>query len=114
MKTSELIGAQLDWAVAKCEGINWYLHDTKGVMHERGEISGKYHPSTSPAQAYPIILRKKIATMWWTGKREWAAKPDSKKGDAPNHFGPDPLIAAMRCYVASELGDDVEMPEGLK
>jgi hypothetical protein len=27
--------------------------------------------------------------------------------------GPTPLIAAMRCYVASKLGDNVELPEGL-
>jgi len=25
--------------------------------------------------------------------------------------GPTPLIAAMRCYVASRLGDTVEIPE---
>jgi len=28
--------------------------------------------------------------------------------------GPTPLIAAMRCYVASKLGDEVEIPEELK
>jgi hypothetical protein len=29
-------------------------------------------------------------------------------------IGHTPLIAAMRCYVASKLGDEVEIPEGLK
>ena len=28
-------------------------------------------------------------------------------------FGPTPLIAAMRCYVTSKLGDEVEIPEAL-
>ena len=28
-------------------------------------------------------------------------------------IGPTPLIAAMRCYVASKLGDDVDIPEEL-
>lgn len=28
-------------------------------------------------------------------------------------YGPTPLIAAMRCYVASKLGDEVEIPEEL-
>jgi len=40
---------------------------------------------------------------------EWAA-------DSPVAFcwgGPTPLIAAMRCYVASRLGDDVIVPDGL-
>ena len=27
--------------------------------------------------------------------------------------GPTPLIAAMRCYVASKLGDEVNVPEDL-
>lgn len=27
--------------------------------------------------------------------------------------GPAPLIAAMRCYVASKLGEEVEIPEEL-
>jgi hypothetical protein len=27
--------------------------------------------------------------------------------------GPTPLIAAMRCYVASKLGDEVEIPSEL-
>jgi len=27
--------------------------------------------------------------------------------------GPTPLIAAMRCYVASKLGDEVEIPQEL-
>jgi hypothetical protein len=36
--------------------------------------------------------------------------------DTANDFaqGPTPLIAAMRCYVASQLGDEVEVPEELK
>ena len=28
-------------------------------------------------------------------------------------YGPTPLIAAMRCYVASKLGEEVEIPEEL-
>jgi Protein of unknown function (DUF2591) len=28
-------------------------------------------------------------------------------------YGPTPLIAAMRCYVASKLGDEVEVPDEL-
>lgn len=29
------------------------------------------------------------------------------------YYGPTPLIAAMRCFVASKLGDEVEIPEEL-
>jgi hypothetical protein len=29
-------------------------------------------------------------------------------------YGPTPLIAAMRCFVSSRLGDEVEIPKELK
>jgi hypothetical protein len=28
-------------------------------------------------------------------------------------YGPTPLVAAMRCYVASQLGDEVDVPDEL-
>lgn len=31
----------------------------------------------------------------------------------PEGYGPTPLIAAMRCFVASKLGDEVEVPDEL-
>jgi hypothetical protein len=31
-----------------------------------------------------------------------------------DHYGPTPLIAAMRCYVASKMGDEIELPEEVK
>jgi hypothetical protein len=40
---------------------------------------------------------------WWA--RIWADE---------DYEGPTPLIAAMRCYVASQLGDEVEVPDELK
>lgn len=38
-----------------------------------------------------------------------------KRQDWHKHYlcGPTPLIAAMRCFVASKLGDEVEIPEEL-
>ena len=45
-------------------------------------------------------------TLEWTGE-DWMAyiRHDEE------YFGPTPLIAAMRCYVASVLGDEVEVPD---
>jgi hypothetical protein len=95
MKTSELTGAALDWAVAKCEDV--YCFD------------GSYIPSTNWAQGGPIIEREGIS--WHCGnKASWHAYG---YGSADNISGPTPLIAAMRCYVASKLGDDVDIPEEL-
>jgi hypothetical protein len=47
-------------------------------------------------------------TLEWTGE-DWMAyiRHDEE------YFGPTPLIAAMRCYVASQLGDEVEVPSDL-
>jgi hypothetical protein len=96
MRTSELTGAALDWAVAKCEGYRLDLVP-----------EGSYTPSTDWAQGGPIIEREKI-TQEWTGE-DWMAyiRHDDE------FFGPTPLIAAMRCYVASKLGDDIEIPKEL-
>lgn len=98
MKTSDLIGPALDWAVAKCEG------------YQAGDFTHHDKFSTNWAQGGPIIEREKIQTGWW--HTEWQAQ--NWQGNPNTQCGPTPLIAAMRCYVASKLGDDVEIPEELK
>jgi len=42
---------------------------------------------------------------------EWFAY--SSLSTPEDFHGDTPLIAAMRCYVASKLGDEVEIPEEL-
>lgn len=117
MKTSELTGAALDWAVAKCEGVN---AEAFCLYYEPTEVSDydshnypEFHYSTIWAQGGPIIEREKICPCpsdHPVGER-WNATDFSGHVTA---FGPTPLIAAMRCYVASKLGDEVEIPEELK
>lgn len=109
IKTSELTGAALDWAVAKCEG-EAYLPETTfdGIGMEHAAI--RY--STDWAQGGPIIERERISI------RHWANAPVvhayMSQDDAPwSSDEASPLIAAMRCYVASTLGDEVEVPEEL-
>ena len=123
MKTSELTGAALDWAVAKCEGIelidgayNRLLVD--GYMSEGQSMLAPFHPSTDWAQGGPIIEREEIGLKRnapCSRGREWEASPSITAKGAGGRFGygPTPLTAAMRCYVASKLGDEVEVPEGL-
>jgi len=74
--------------------------------------SGFYSPSTDWAQGGPIIKREKIGTLR-EARNVWSA---STKWDDPAKvfYGKTKLIAAMRCYVASKLGDEVEIPEELK
>jgi hypothetical protein len=120
MKTSELTGAALDWAVAKCEG--WKTVQVNGALMLR-----HYHPdaahtphcyvedfgySTDWSQGGPIIEREKINVSTYGGLLQWiATKKTGETFEAVS--GPTPLIAAMRCYVVSKLGDEVEIPEEL-
>ena len=128
MKTSGLIGPALDFAVAKCEGYTAAIKPTEVVYtHSNGDWhhNGNWCPSGKWVQGGPIIEREGIALRKceWAGKLFWdAAKnvgdsayyADQEFGDAVWFgTGDTPLIAAMRCYVASKLGDEVEVPEEL-
>ena len=113
MKTSELQGAALDWAVAKCSGT------TMMAFFSRNE----YTPSTDWAQGGPIIEREKLTVApndqkAYVGQEAWSAYRIetlfTDQGDREYQTGSTPLIAAMRCYVTSKLGDEVEIPEGLQ
>ena len=115
MKTSELQGAALDWAVATCEGRGYVRHDTEyaidGRVYARGTgQSGGPHYSTDWSQGGPIIEREGIELLCESLGFRWVAMP--QKG--PEWKGPTPLIAAMRCFVASRLGDEVGIPEELQ
>ena len=97
MKTSELKGAALDWAVAQCEGLASYIEVVEG-----------FKPSTDWIQGGSIIEREKIE-LEWSGSNWWAMiRADEET------CGFTPLIAAMRCYVESKLGEEIEIPEELK
>lgn len=140
MKVSELSGAALDWLVAKCEG-RTLMHNPMGKQSGHGwwvweevpsgkggilidqscymevgprlkpkpKNSGeKYSPSTDWAQGGPIIEREEIAIDY--DPDVWNA---AMYGEPCYLSGPTPLVAAMRCYVASKLGDGIEIPKEL-
>jgi hypothetical protein len=114
MKTSELSGAALDWAVTKCEGFDPETLNTKtGVVYSLRY--GVYTPSTDWAQGGPIIEREVISLDCQFDVNEWHAwtpAPEQETGEA-RAVGDTPLIAAMRCYVASKLGDTIDIPNEL-
>jgi hypothetical protein len=110
MKTSELTGAALDWAVAKCGGFDPETLNTKtGVVYSLRY--GVYTPSTDWGQGGPIIEREGVRIVR-VAPTVWGAVYSC--GDiGREHFGATPLMAAMRCYVASKLGDIIDIPEEL-
>jgi hypothetical protein len=121
VRVSNLTGAALDYAVAVAEGAtnlreNPHRFDKRLILTlaERLVFMEELRYSTDWAQGGPIIEREWICAdrlmngSWWACKR-------TNEGDAYLHqaSGRTPLVAAMRCYVASKLGDKVEVPDCL-
>lgn len=126
IKTNTLTRPALDWAVAKCKGYFSvgdqtppYWESPAGAQHflamHRAEGHGVHwaHSSTDWAEGGPIIEEAGITLQcFWPGdpfKKTWQACI----GMIPVFNGPDPLVAAMRCYVASKLGDEIDIPDDL-
>jgi phosphopentomutase len=123
VKTSELSGHALDYAVAKCEE----SHDGRLTIIRHEDIIGhpvereteKYSytyewwsPSRIWSQGGLIIDREYISTNSSVDSPNWIAECNT--GDFHNRqHGPTLLVAAMRCYVASRLGDTVDIPDEL-
>jgi len=127
MKTSELTGAALDYAVAKVmqdDTIGVYFNENGRPMRDmarHGYEFDSWEPSTNWAQGGPIIEREGIAIdcLRLAGTIDgWVAalpSPTTWEDEefVEEYYGPTPLIAAMRCFVASKLGDEVEIPREL-
>jgi hypothetical protein len=117
MKTNELTGTALDWAVAKAEGLlafGW--EDDMGLLKitlSTGETE-YFTPTMKWEQSGPIIEREGISVMYRTGVRMIAnINGQYEQTIGHLHKGNLGLIVAMRCYVASKLGDDIEIPKEL-
>ena len=111
VKTSELKDLALDWAVVRA---NYEINFEEVWRNFRNECGYSY----DWAQGGPIIERECIA-VWWCDvlvdedgniEREAAWYAENDVG-GEGQIGNTPLIAAMRCYVASRLGDEVEVPD---
>ncbi len=112
-KTAELTGALLDEAVAKAEGLQSWT----------ATMPNAFCPSSDWGRAGPIIERERIGLESGHEQGWLAALPASRAmRDGPQSWdqydkaegwqiGPTPLIAAMRCYVASKFGEEVELPD---
>jgi len=98
MNPCELTENDLDSAVAFCEG------------DEPLKVGGMGLPySTDWLLGGPIIEREKIG-IECDDQGIWFASYDLSADIAFGATGITPLIAAMRCYVASKLGDEVDVP----
>jgi hypothetical protein len=132
VKVSEAKGQVLDYLVAQAMGKTIYRSKSgRWMTANYGDFNPRHGapwfvPSTDWAQGGPIIEREKIGVWWATHYvdddgveygNHWYAEPacTDENADKPYRVavGPTPLIAAMRCYVVNQLGDEVEVPEDL-
>ena len=128
VKVSEATNLQLDWMGAKCEsqatpsGMSnaevllyrsvatnaWMYPKTRGIAY-----------STDWAQGGPIIGRERVNIQFCRDLRYRNGLYIHASAHTNMYHGywrgdhDHPLVAAMRCYVASKLGDEVEVPEEL-
>ena len=130
--TYTLTGHALNWAVAMAEGDkvfrprlgrpdDWdkeaYIKDgsdDRWVVRVENPtlayfVDWTYAPSTSWNQGGHIIEREQMCVQPSMNEDAWF----SASGDDNFAYGNTPLIAVMRCYVASKLGDEVDIPEEL-
>ena len=111
LKVSSLTNKQLDWLVSCLEGNTLDIYrwlDTR-------ERYKDFWYTSNWTQGGPIIERERLCAR--PLKEVWGCWVTDLYGDihalSLSGFGPTPLIAAMRCYVASKLGDEVEIPKDL-
>lgn len=137
IKTNELTGPALDWAVLEAK-----TNQTANFLNFLGSRQdGEHHYSTDWSQGGPIIEREGITIVRCDNDYEtddkgfctdvpipvWVAttghhslirgydEPEASYSQYESDviYGPTPLVAAMRCFVASHLGDEVDVPEEL-
>jgi hypothetical protein len=156
MKTIELTGKSLDYAVAICEGYkiisdgiaDWVQGEkfasVLGPCKTGGGIQRGYSPTTNWEFGGPIIELQSITLLrvddkyrigddgfcslertpvWCAAYGQFGVQTSTEHQSHDEMYqvyieeviyGPTPLIAAMRCYIASKLGKEVNIPECLK
>ena len=131
LATLELIGWRLDQAVAKASGYGYDMARSSMVVLDlatnnqtveegctiiRDGTLMRYSPSTNWDHGGPIIERERISVEWdhrSTTCTEWGADVvhDSRDDGVGRTWavGPTALIAAMRAFVSSRLGDEIDL-----
>lgn len=132
IKVAEATGRVLDYLVAIAKGVDpqdirvdrdrlyRWMRDADG-RHTGAYMTGpEFMFSSMWESGGPIIERERMAVTctpvyWCAYRHSGVRRHDGFETYAwtHKHVGPTPLIAAMRCYVASKLGEEVEVPDAL-
>lgn len=118
IKTTDLIRAPLDWAVARALG-----EVSDDIDDFCMSVEGEYACSTQGSEVIDIMEREGIAAWldfdgktWRAADKRWTlADPASEELARMSEpcSGPTLRIAVCRCFCAAKLGDEVEVPDEL-
>lgn len=136
IKVPEATANQLDWLVAKCEGVivegmnilrtnlcdsgnNWVVYCPSSVWSQGGEIIDR--ENISIIRCAGIDDDNKPIPVWGatSGIKYYSARIGYSEeyyeiGTSDVVYGQTALIAAMRCYILAKLGHEVEIPDTIK
>lgn len=108
VKTEELSGSALDWAVAKSVPQKYWPVIIRGLVYLDNECEHiPYSPSNDWSQCGPLIDRR-ITTLCSPRDGYWCAHAGNHLGE-----GDSALVASCRAIVANKLGDTVSVPAEL-
>jgi hypothetical protein len=121
VKTVDLAGPALDWAIAQIEGVEVAIAAPQygtGWRVYKPNFGGKYSPSTDWAFGGPLVEKHRISFV------THGTGPDDEDGNEPivaltsglNYralAAKTHLLAACRAIVAAKLGDTVQVPKEL-
>lgn len=122
VKTSELEGDALDWAVATAIGAGVLFEDWGGpnpwvVLSDHAALEWvPFSPSTDWSQGGPLIEKYRLEIVFDGSRNEgWRCVKDWCYGEVNDTYplGETHLSAACRAIVAAKLGDVVQVPAEL-
>jgi hypothetical protein len=141
IKTAEATSLQLDWLVAKAEGLDvaivmnegvpqiWYEDDinrTATCTYKNKAGEHRFLLNGTPVGLFgnPLeygwcevgpILEREFIDVFHIERANTVWETEIQVGPKVRvkGRGPTPLIAAMRCYCYAKFGDEVEIPEEL-
>lgn len=120
VKTVDLVGEQLAWAVGKAEGLDVkleppiYGNPWRVFARYTGEVTARdvrYDPHENWALGGPLIHKHRIGFGLYPNAYFACTGLNDDAGEAS---GPTHLIAAGRAIVTAKLGEAVQVPKELQ
>lgn len=120
LKTADLVGEALAWAVAKAERLDvhvakpHYGAPARVFVNYRGEATERcerYNPQESWALGGPLKIKHQIGDGPALGG--WTAYPSRPNEPTDWLMGPSPLVAICRAVITKITGNTVQVPKEL-